>query len=78
MSEELKTVLQGAIWRELEQILLAEADALANRQLDRSKSYEEQGKESHVNELAANTMRGVIKSLASELNIKEFKTIDYD
>jgi hypothetical protein len=77
MTNELKDILRGAMFKELEAYFLAEADKLQHKTPDRTKSYEEQGKESHVNELAADAVRNVIRSIGQEVNPQTNKKISY-
>lgn len=78
MSEELKQILQGALFRELEQYFIKEADKIKHQPINRSKSLQDQGLESWVNELAGEGILGAIKNIKQDLGMgNETKKISY-
>jgi len=65
-----KSIVQTEEYREIEKRYIDKATTLKNTQIDRSLPYEEQGRLSHINELAYTTIMGVVKMVRKEIEEK--------
>jgi len=73
-----KSIVQTEEYREIEKKYIDKATTLKNTQIDRSLPYEEQGRLSHINELAYTTIMGVVKMVRKEIEEKFKSKINWE
>lgn len=67
MSDELKTILKGALLKELERFFQDRAEEIRIQKIDRNKDFFNQGMESYANEIAAKKVMDIFNELKREI-----------
>lgn len=78
MSKKLKSIIQTEAYREIEKRFILKAEIIKNAKIDRTIPYEEQGRQSHANGMAYETIIGVVKMMRKEIEEKFKKQINWE
>lgn len=71
ISVTLKNTIQSEAWFEIKTAFLEKAGEIRNTRIDRNKPYEEQGRQNHAQELAAEEIERVVKEVEAMANFEK-------